>query len=249
MSISVVDFLRLALTEIRIARAGDVLSPEDQADALLILNELLDLWNTQGRALYNDVFQEYTLTPNLNPQTIGPTGQTFTASPRPTEILNANLVMTGTDPVIRLPFTIHTDSAWWMHIRAQTIQISIPRDLYYSPGWPNGSIYFWPVPNLAYGFEADLRIQLASLAATDTFDLPQGYQAALRLSLAEACAEAWGQPVSPSLQRRAAMARAAVFATNSVIPNAIADGGLPVGARRGGFNYLDGLVDGGSDRP
>ena len=244
MSIVVSDFLRLVLSEIRIARAGDVLSANDQADALTLFNELLDMWNAQGRALYNNTVTSWTLTPGHQPHTIGPSGADFTtAIARPVAITNANLILSGTTP-IRLPIEVHRDVQWWMSVPAPTIQTAIPSDLYYDPAWPTGNCWLWPVPNFAYQFEASSNTLLASVAATDTLNLPMGYQLALRLTMAETCAEMWGQPISPSLQMRAQRARAAGFGNNRVIPPAVPDAGLPLGGQRGGtFNYLTGMME------
>lgn len=244
MSISVSRFLYLTLAELRVARAGDVLSPDDQADALALLNELIDLWNVDGRALYNNLITSWTLTPGHQPHTIGPSGADFTvATNRPTRILDANLILSGATP-IRLPITVHRQAQWWMSVPAQTIQAAIPTELYYDPAWPTGNCYLWPVPNFAYSFEASYLVQLVSVAATDTLNLPQGYQLALRLSLAEHAANMWGQPVPPSLADRARKARALVFNQNSVTPTAVADAGLPLGGSRGGtWNYLTGMTE------
>lgn len=230
--------------EIRSARAGDVPNPDDMGDALLMFNELLDLLNATERALYTDTFFSGTLTAALQPHTIGVTADspTFAISvARPTQIKAANLLITAATPTTRIPLTLR-DGQWWMDVRARLVSSAIPTDLYYDPGWPNGSIYLWPVPTTAYGLELNFSTLLASVALTDTFTLPPGYQAALRLTLAEAIAGMWGQAIGPDLARRAREARGAVWSENDTIPGVIPDGGLTLGARGGGFNYLTGGV-------
>src|SRR3990167_6162387 len=98
MSISVTDFIRLALMEIRVARAGNVVNPNDNADALLILNEYLDRLNATPRALYDTTQTTFTLTADLQPHTIGlaANSPTFSVSiARPTRIISANIVLSG----------------------------------------------------------------------------------------------------------------------------------------------------------
>lgn len=244
MSIAVNAFLRLALAEIRVARAGDAVSPDDQDDALAIFNELLDSLNADGRALYTSSMTQFTLTPSLQPHTIGLAANTPTFAVsvgRPADIKAANLVLTNVTPNIRIPLNLR-DDAWWMDQRARGVTASIPCDLFYSADWPNGAIYLWPVPLTAYGLELNFSTLLAQVAATDTFDLPAGYQQALRLTLAELLAPAFGQTVSQSTRDKARDARARVWGNNDVIPNLCTrDAGMP-GGSGGGFSFLTGRI-------
>jgi hypothetical protein len=94
-AITVTAFLTAALAEIRIARAGDVPSPDDLDLALTIFNELLDAWNADQRALYSTDMLTFPLTPNLQPHTIGLTADSpsfVVTTGRPTAIRRANLV-------------------------------------------------------------------------------------------------------------------------------------------------------------
>jgi hypothetical protein len=243
------DLLTGALSELRVARAGDALAPEDQTFALQVLNELLDAWNADGQTVYNVGFATFTLTANLQPHTIGLSTNTPTFNVsvgRPVDLLAANLVLTNN---IRVPFILLNDTEW-ADIRAgaaagqtATITSAVPRRLYYSPDWPNGSIYLWPVPTTAYGLELETKTLLASLAATDTLSLPFGYQQALRLTLAELLAAPFGQSLSPMTVQKAQEARARVFANTVVTLNQrTADAGVPQGGNRGRFNFLTGEI-------
>lgn len=241
MSTSVSDFLTAALAEIRAVRAGDVPSPEDMALALALFNELLDSLNQQGRALYTVGFSTFTLTPALQPHTIGVAGNspTFTvATSRPMAIHGANLILANN---IRTSLRLRDDE-WWLNVRARSVVSAVPTDLYYSPDYPNGSLYLWPVPTTAYGIELETATLLAAVALADTFTLPPGYQRMLRLTLAEDLAPAFGQTVNPSTAERARQARMVVFAGNVAAPTGhTRDGGMP-GVRGGRFNYLTGGV-------
>lgn len=244
MSIVVNAFLRLALAEIRVARAGDVVSPDDQDDALAIFNELLDALNAEERALYTNNITTFTLTPSLQPHTIGLAANTptFTVTiARPADIKFANLVLTNVTPNVRIPLNLR-DEAWWMDQRVRGLTSSIPTDLFYASDWPNGAINLWPVPLTAYGLELNYSTLLAQVAATDTFDLPAGYQQALRLTLAELLAPAFGQTVAQSTKDKARDARARVWGNNDTIPNLCTrDAGMP-GGSGGGWNFMTGRI-------
>lgn len=252
MSVTVNRFLTMALTEIRSARGGDVVNPDDMDVALFIFNELLDALNADGRALYSNRFTTFPLTPNLQPHTIGLAtaipAPTFSVSVgRPVEILTANIILTGN---IRVPLDILDDDQWneisagAAAGQAVTITASVPRYLSYSSDWPNGSLYLWPVPSTAYGLELQTKTLLAQVALADDFDLPMGYQQALRLTTAELCAPAFGQKVSQTTVIKAQEARARVWANNDEIPVVCTrDGGMPGGmSGRSGYDYRTGLI-------
>lgn len=249
MAISVTDLIRLALMEIRVARAGDVVSPNDNADALLILNEYLDRLNATDRAIYDTTQTTFTLTPSLQPHTIGVTANspTFTVSiARPARILSANIVQSGN---IRTGLDLLNLQQWDAITagaaagQSVTITSSIPTGLFYEPTWPNGSIYLWPVPT-ANKLELRFNTLLADLALTDTFTLPMGYQQALRLTLAELLAPAFGQQVAPETRMAARDARAAVWGNNDSSLNQIPDAGVPMGAYGAGlWNYKTGNIN------
>ena len=233
MSTTVADLLFNAAVEINAARAGDAQSPEDQTLLLYLLNEMLDEWNARTNALYATQKPIFTLTPNHQPHTIGVTANApdfVVSTARPAKILEANLIIGNN---IRKPLNIRDDQ-WYLSLLAPQITASVISDLWYNDGWPNGSIYTYPIITTAWQLELLLSVLLANLAATDTFDLPPGYQSALRLSLAERAAASFGQLTAAGLQGlmlRAKDARAAVFGANQTpIPRiSTRDGGIPGG--------------------
>lgn len=243
-----------ALTEIRVARAGDTPSPDDLDLALQILNELLDEWNADSRALFNTTFSDFTLVPSLSPHTIGPAGSlagpadpTFVVALRPVALIGAQLNLGGSIPAF-IPLTVR-DDAWYRRVPTPTITMAAPTDVYYSPDWtdPNnlgsgyGSLYFYGIPSTAYTVRLWLRTVLAQVTDPSlTFSLPPGYQAALRLTLAERLAAAMGQVVAPSTAEAARGARERVFGNNDPIPHlATADAGLNGGGHPLGFNWAN----------
>lgn len=249
MSITVNAFLTAALTEIRVARGGDVVNPDDMDLALTLFNELLDSLNADDRALYTVAFNTHTLTPSLQPHTIGMAANspTFSVSVgRPQRILSANIVLADN---IRSPVNILNEQEWNAILsgaaagQAVTITTTIPVALWYRPNWPNGQIFLWPVPTTAYGLELQTETLLASVALADTFDLPFGYQEALRMTVSEKAAPHFGQAFSPSQQRMAREARDRIWGNNERIPDAVADAGVPMGGpARGGYDYRTGMV-------
>src|SRR5574343_1563542 len=105
MPTTALDIVTMALRDLGITNAVDPPSAEDAAFALSKLNVLLDNWNAERQAVYEDVFASYTLTPSLAPHTIGPSG-TFNVAQRPVSLEGCNLILTSTTPVTRTPITI-----------------------------------------------------------------------------------------------------------------------------------------------
>lgn len=243
------DILTDAYTEIRVGRAGDVMSPEDAAFLLARLNDLLDAWNVDGSPVWATRFDTFTLTPSLQPHTIGPTG-TFTLPIRPVRLLGANLVLDTSTPAVYTTITIR-DAQWWLAQQVPGLATAVPTDVYYSPDWTqdatpdNGSLYFWPVPTTAYQVQLQTWVTLGQVLATDTLLLPPGYRSALKYSLAEDVASSFGQPVASALQIKATKARARIFNANVEVPQiATADWGVPDGTsiNRGSYSFYTGPI-------
>jgi len=233
------DLVTEAAQELGIVAAGETLAAADAELFVQRLIWLFDSWNAERAGVYADRLTTHTLTPSLQPHTIGPSG-TFTVSQRPVSIDGANLVLTNVTPNVYVPIAIR-DIEWFRELPAPTLEASIPTDLYYEAGWPNGSLYLWPVPTTAYGLELQTRIVLSALTLADTFTMPPGYREAVTLTLAEKCARPFGRPVADDLRIEAMRARGRVFANNDETPRlCTVDAGMPAGGGGSTFNYRTG---------
>ena len=211
-----------AHTEIRVARAGDTLEPENMALGVYLINRLLNQWNGNPRAAFSEAFNDYTLTPALSPHTIGPSG-TFSVTIRPERVFNAQLNL-GSSVFTSINVR---DAAWYAQQSTPAISESVPSDVYYKPDWPNGRLYFYGVPSTAYVVRLWTETLIATVVQADTFSMPPGYQTAVELTLAEELAPNFGQTVGADLARRAREARGLIFGTNDQEPRIVtADAGL-----------------------
>lgn len=235
-----------AYYELGVLNAADTLSAEDAALGLSRLNDLLDLWNAERQTIYREQFNTFTITPNLQPHTIGPSGATWTMTTnRPVSIDGANLVLNTSTPDIHIPLEILTYPEWLMlPTPAQTG--SVPTKLYYDPTWPNGSVYLWTVPTVAYEIQLMTRAVLAQVALSDTFTLPPGYKTAITLTLTEDLSAPLNAPVKPSTTQKATKARAQIFSNNVEIPKLrTQNAGMPRTSQSGvrcDFFYPNGQV-------
>ena len=163
---------------------------------------------------------------------------------RPTKIVNANIILNNVPQPVRVPMRI-VDADWWSNQRVPTIQTTLPTHLYYQASFPNGQLFFWPVPSITYPVELETWTNLAQLDQFDTFQLPQGYEDAFTYTLAESLCPAFGRPVDPTLAAFAMQARAMIQGNNSAAPHiSTSDLGMPGGAGdqrgRADFNWLTG---------
>lgn len=236
-AVAIQTLLEEALQEIGVLGAEETGDPADVSFALRKLNRLLDDWNAIREAVYGELFTSYTLTPNLQPHTIGPNSATFTVTQRPVDLLGANLILTNVTPNVRTPITLR-DSDWWGDLAVLDLTSSIPTDCYYSPAWPNGAIYLWPIPTAAYHLELQTRVLLNAVTLADTFWLPPGYRNAITLTLAEALAPAFHATLTQGTIQQASQARARIFANNDQTPRLTTlDAGMPGATGQSTFNY------------
>lgn len=242
------DLLRDALIEIGVQDPIETVEPNAQSLALLRYNSILDQWNAQALAVYTVTFPTFSTVSGLNPHTIGPTTGTFVVTQRPVSILAANRILSSGTSLAKIPITVR-DKDWYFANAVPNIQSGIPTDLYYSPSWENGSIYFWPVPNAVFTVELEVRLVLSQVTEADigaTVTWPPGYQRALMLTLAEDLVTPFTVPMPPKLEGLAREARGVIFANNNALVRIqTRQSGMPGGSGRGGgFNFRTGTGGG-----
>lgn len=240
---TVLDLITLALAEIGAYAQGETPTSADAQFALTKLNNMLDSWNAQRIKVYTTIFTQYTLVPNLQPHTIGPSGATYTVTQRPVRVDACNILLNNVSPYVKSPVNIRNDQ-YWQNQPVPTVTTTLPTDLYYSPAWPNGQLYFWPIPTVAYGVELwtwQLLTEYSSLV-TDV-SVPPGYRSALIYSLAVELANAFGKAVSPSLAELARRGMDYIQSNNSDSPLiSTTDSGIPDASRKQmpSWNYRTG---------
>ena len=242
MPISMLDLITNALIEIGAYSMGEPIYPAEALFCLSKFNRLLDSWNTQRLYAYNNTFASIPLDPNHQPHTIGP-GADFNVPQRPVTIEDANIILNSVNPPVRSPLNLR-DYEWWANQRTQTIATTLPTDLYYSPDFPIGNMYLWPVPTLPYLLEIWSRCVLGTVAnLTVLLSLAPGYESALTLSLAETLISPFQAQPSQILMADALTARAAIQRTNSKPPKiSTMDSGMPsqMGRNITSYNYRTG---------
>lgn len=240
VTVTALSLINAAAQEIGALAAGEQLSNDDQAWVLQKLQRVIDTFNAKRTMVYANVFKSFTITPNINPQTIGPTGN-FALNQRPVEIPTIGLQLTNTTPdVVEIPLTSR-DKDWWASQRVKNVTSTIPTDFYYEPDWPNGSIYLWPVPNAVNGLLIQMRTVIAEIATVaQTFSMPPAYWDLIIYTLAIAICPSFERSASPELVALQKDSLRAVQNNNIQSPKGdTGDAGMPgIGSRGSGFNYV-----------
>jgi len=249
------DIITDALIETGAVAPGEAPEPEVGQWAFRRLNDLLDEWGCQRKYVYSTSFELFTLVPGLSPHTIGPAaGATFSVPVRPVRLESAALILnTGTGQgaqIVDLPINIR-DATWWALNQVKAIETNVPTDVFYSPDWPNCSLFFWPVPNQQQQvrlqlwnqvYQADQITDPIGGLNTALFQLPPGYRAAVTSTLAEQLCPGLSKEPSPQLIEKARRQRVAVLGNNEKSPRiSTQDFGMPkTGGKGGYFNWASG---------
>lgn len=240
--------------EINVVAPGENPDPLELAFVLDKFNQIADSWSAQKVYTYAvDLVSAapgvggapFLLVPGLSPHTIGQVGgATFPVTfERPVRIKNVNILLNNVSPVVRFPLT-RRDSDWWASQRLQTIKTSLPTDFYYRPDWPLGAIFFWPIPNLAYGAEIEVETVIqGAVSLNSQFTAPPGYELAMTLTLAELLCPSFEKQPNAVLVGAAMRARQAVQGLNTAPPRISLDdfGDASSSKPRATFNYHTGM--------
>jgi hypothetical protein len=241
ITVTALSIITAAMQEIGALAAGESPSNDDQAWCMQKLQRVIDTFNAKRTMVYANIFSTFTLQASLTPHTIGPTG-TFAVAQRPVEIPTIGLILVNTNPAtVEIPLT-RRDKDWWADVRVKNLTSSIPTDYYYEPDWPNGSIYFWPVPNAVNNVLLQLRGLYQQLTQpAQTFTMPPAYWDVLIYTLAEAICPSFEREPSPTLLGLKMTALRALEGNNIKSPRGdTGDAGMPGVRSIGEFNYYSG---------
>lgn len=197
--------------------AGITLAPQRTqsqsqiADGFAALNALLDGWLNQRLLVYEVTRVVEDVNANQGSYQIGPGAADWNDVPLPDRIEFAGLIQlfpeAPTEPSTELPLAV-INALDWASIAVKTLTSSIPQKLWYQRSYPIGTIWLWPIPQVANQIALYLWNQIAQYATPeDNVVLPAGYLRALQYNLAvELDARPWTVkvPMAPGAYKIAA---------------------------------------------
>lgn len=203
------DIIHRALRIIGVLGAGETANADDANDALIALNQMLDLWSADSLMAYVIDEQSLALTGGVATYTVGATGALNTTRP-----LAIQYGFTRDASATDRPVSIITQEQY-ANIVLKSLPASYPEALYYDATYPLGVITLYPAPMSGLTLFVGLWQPLTAIPTLDTIlDYPPGYEAAITYSLAEGLAPEYQRPVTPDLARVAAKARANIQGVN-----------------------------------
>ena len=179
------ELIFAALRALRVYGPNDTPTTQEYADALVLLNLLIDSWSLENLMLYQNTRFVGDLVAGTGSYTIGSGGDFDTT--RPLEIETAGVIQ---DPsvtdTIETPITVLSSKDEYASIVTKATQATFPRFLWYNPSHPLGTVYVNPVPVTS---TPDLVLYLRTLLTSfatggTTVSVPNGYALALIYNLA-----------------------------------------------------------------
>lgn len=243
ITVTALDIITAAMIEIGALAAGEQVSLDDSAWVKQKLQRLIDRYNARRPMVYSVIFSTFTLPVNTQPIMIGPSNTAnFNMIQRPVDILTIGLLLTDSSPPVEI-WVNRRDHDWWAEQRIKQLTSTLPTDFYYSPDWPLGSLYLWPIPTAVNNLIIQSRLVLPEFTNyNQSFSMPPAYWDAIVYPLAISLCPSFERTASPDLLRLSAEAIKAVESLNIQSPRGTtADAGMPGVGRRGDFNYYSGM--------
>jgi hypothetical protein len=179
---------------------GETPSAEEQADALEVLNEMLDSWSLENLVIPSRTREEFDLVGAQQTYTMG-SGGNFNTS-RPARIEAAGILDLAS-PANEIPIDL-INMRQWSEITVKGTSSTYPTKLYVENTSPLERLNFWPIPSAAYKVAIYSAKPLTAVAsANTTLSLPPGYLKALRYNLAIELAPEFGKSVSAEIIKSA----------------------------------------------
>lgn len=223
------DLITRAMRRARIKGVDQTPTADESADALAMLNQMLDLWWNDRMVVYHILQESFTLSIGNASRSIGATGDFATT--RPLRIEDGCFVRRSN---YDYQVSVLRDRALYDNIGVKSLT-GIPRFVFYDATEPNGTLYFWPTPDAADTVYLNSMARLqGTLSLTTAITMPPGYEKLLTDGLAiELCPE-YGMDAPASVQRSFAQSKRVIQRVNAPSPVM----GFDVGAlpRNGVFN-------------
>jgi hypothetical protein len=157
----------------------ETLSAGDATDGLNTFNALLDSWSNEKLMSYVTLQRSFPLVVGTQSYTIGSGGDINVA--RPLDITQAFLrdAQNNDYPIVIV------NQETWNNIGEKQITSQLPDTLFYSSGYPLGTIYIFPVPLIGYTiFYDSVTNQVTFSDLTTSLSMPPGYERAFIMNLA-----------------------------------------------------------------
>lgn len=228
------NLITYAMQSLGVMGDGDTPTATELADGLVLLNEMLDSWSTDRIMVYQILQENFPLVAGTATYTIGSSG-TFNTT-RPVRIENAFIRDSN-----NLDYQLQViPQQSYDNIMTKTVQSNIPLYMYNDLAYPLSTLKFWPVPSQAYTLYINSWKQLQQFSTLSTAAaLPNGYQEAIRYTLASRLAPQFGVNTPQEVQELAKAALSRIKRLNS--PEIYSQTEVATSSRKKTFNIYRGF--------
>lgn len=234
------DIITLALKYIGVLGVGLTAQAEDSNDAFTILNMMLTEWQTQRWLVYALVDSAVTSAGALS-YTVGIGGTFNIYRPDRLEAAFFRQVINSNPSNIDYPVQLLQAREDYNRFSLKSLE-TFPQYVFYDAAYPLGNVFFWPVPPAGlYELHITTKTALAAFTGlTETFNLPDNYQATVVYNLAARLRPMYGLPPDPSLTTLAAGALQVLRNSNAQVPRLQ----MPADLKKGGqYNVFSDQVN------
>ncbi len=190
------DVITAALRLIGAYAPGESVEASEATDGLGALNRMLGGWSTEGLLIHAITAETpLTLTPGDSTVTLGASGDITTRPQKIESALIRDASSSVDGPLMRI-LTLEEYSL----ISSKTTQATYPDAIYDDGGFPQRTLYLYPVPSAAHKLVLFTKRALTEITTLDTaVSLPPGYDRGIIYNLAIELAPEYGKAVPDSV--------------------------------------------------
>lgn len=193
------DMIQLCLHDAGIIGVGQTALAEDTNKAFTRLNMMISQWATQRWLVYA-LRTLSKVSTGAQSYTIGP-GQDYDIAVRPNRLEAAFLrqIIQSSPNQVDYPLQLILAREDYNNIALKQL-VSFPTYVFYDSAWPVGNVFAWPIPQPnIYSLHVTVKTVIPRFVTlTETVDLPQEYDEALRTNLTVRLRQAYRLPLDPA---------------------------------------------------
>jgi hypothetical protein len=180
------DIITDALVACGSQSAGEPVSSDDAAAGLRILNQMMDMFNSQRLMIYTIQRLPFPMTAGKQTYSVGPGGDVNI--PRPPKIEKYGII-TSANPLLPLELEVADLTLdQWQHIPIKNVPAALSLGVWNDKGFPLMLLNYWPLPNTTLQLVIYPWIALPTFPNLDQqFTFPPAYAEVIKYQLAFRC--------------------------------------------------------------
>ena len=172
-----------------ISAVGQALEPEEAAEGLRVLNQMLADWSLDRQGVHAITKETLAIVSGTSEYSIG-SSATFDTT-RPNRVTFAFIRQNNQDYALKI-----IDREWYASRMNKSALTGRPWEMLFEPDYPTGTLTFYPTPDANYTLHLQSVKPLAVYSlTTDDLALPPEYEQAIEYNLAIAIANRYGKSI------------------------------------------------------